>query len=141
MSRIIDIADLLVTSLNVQVFSLEFTSARLYRPVFDLKSMKALHVSVVPAGLELELASRTEAQHDVQIDVGVQKKLSDADNTEIDPLMDLVEEIIDHVRTTRVFGTAVWVGTSNSPIYSPEHLSELRQFTSVISLTFRLVEE
>ncbi len=33
----------------------------------------------------------------------------------------------------------IWVKADNAPIYSSEHLSELRQFTSVLTLTFRVV--
>jgi hypothetical protein len=34
---------------------------------------------------------------------------------------------------------AVWVGCENSPLYSPEHMKELRQFTGVLTLTFRVL--
>jgi len=79
----------------------------------------------------------------VQIDVAVQKKLHEADpdaiGTEIDALMGLVEELAEFLRTKRQFGDAVWVRTENSPIYSQEHLGELRQFTSVLTATLRVV--
>jgi hypothetical protein len=31
------------------------------------------------------------------------------------------------------------VRTENVPVYAPEHLEEYRQFTSVLTLTFRVV--
>ncbi len=137
MSTIADIADAVVEGLNGHTFSQTFTAARAYLPVFDLKEMKDLHVTVVPKGIEMSLANRTQGQDDVQMDVAVQKKVaSDADT---DGLMSLVEEIANFIRQTRVFGPAVWVRSENVPIYSPEHLGELRQFTSVLTLTLRIL--
>ena len=73
MSAIIPLADAVVAALNSGTFSQPFTAMRLYVPNFDLKDMKDLHVSVVPRGVELSTASRSLLQHDVQIDVAVQK--------------------------------------------------------------------
>ncbi len=33
---------------------------------------------------------------------------------------------------------AMWLKTENVPIYAQEHMEQLRQFTSIITLTFRL---
>jgi len=139
MAPITDIADAVVTALNGQSFSQPFTAARAYLPAFDLREMKDLHVTVVPKGVELTTAGRGLAQSDVQIDIGVQQKLATSDEAEIDALMGLVQEIAEFVRATRQFGEAVWVKTENTPIYSPEHLGELRQFTSVLTLTLRVM--
>lgn len=139
MALIADIADAVVDALNGQTFSQPVTAERAYRAAFDLQEMKDLHVTVVPKGLELITAGRGVAQSDVQIDIGVQKKLATGDDAEIDELMGLVEEIAEFVRTTRQFGDAAWVKTENSPIYSQEHLGELRQFTSVLTLTLRVL--
>jgi len=139
MAQITDIADAIVAALNAQTFSQPVTAVRAYRAAFDLQEMKDLHVTVVPKGLELITAGRGVAQSDVQIDIGVQKKLATGDDAEIDELMGLVQEIAEFVRTTRQFGDAVWVKTENTPIYSQEHLGELRQFTSVLTLTLRVM--
>jgi hypothetical protein len=139
MALIADIADAVVTALNGHTFSQPFTAARAYRPVFDLKDMTDLHVTVVPKGVELTTAGRGLAQSDVQIDIGVQKKLASGDNAEIDPLLGLVQEIAEFIRATGRFGDAAWVKTENTPIYSQEHLGELRQFTSVLTLTLRVM--
>jgi len=58
MARIADIADAVVTALNGHTFSQPLTAARAYRPVFDLKDMTDLHVTVVPKGVELTTAGR-----------------------------------------------------------------------------------
>jgi len=139
MALIADIAGAVVTVLNGHTFSQPFTAQRAYLPAFDLKDMKDLHVTVVPKGVEMSTAGRGLAANDVQIDVAVQKKLTGADNTEIDALMGLVQEIAEFIRSTGRFGDASWVRTENVPIYSPEHLGELRQFTSVLTLTLKVM--
>jgi hypothetical protein len=55
--------------------------------------------------------------------------------------MALVEEIADFFRLRRLtsYPDAIWVRTDNVPVYAPEHLEEFRQFTSVLTLTFRVV--
>jgi hypothetical protein len=146
MSIIADIADAVVAALNAApagTFDQVFTAQRTYLPQFDLKDMADLHVTVVPKGTEMALAGRGLAQSDVQIDLAVQKKLSAGapDNTEIDALMGLVERIADFVRSTGTFGPALWLKTDNVPIYTPDHLRELGQFTSVLTLTLRVVKQ
>ena len=139
MALIADIAGAVVTALNGHTFSQPFTAARAYLPVFDLKDMKDLRVTVVPRGVEMSTAGRGLAASDIQIDVAVQKKLTSADNAEIDALMGLVQEIAEFIRSTGRFGDGSWVRTENVPIYSPEHLGELRQFTSVLTLTLKVM--
>jgi len=147
MSTIIEIADAIVAELNSPGepgFSMLVHAERHYKPTFDLAEMKDLRVTVVPRGVELSGASRSMTQTDVQIDIGVQRKLpADAasDAAEIDALMRLVEEIADFFRSMRLSAcpNVSWVRTENKPIYSPEHIEQLRQFTSVLTLTFRVL--
>jgi len=142
MALIPDIAEAVVLALNGHTFRQPFTAQRAFRPVFDLAEMKDLHVTVVPKGVELSTAGRGLAQSDAQIDIGIQKKLAapeSGDNVEIDALMGLVQEVAEFVRATGRFGDAAWIKTENTPIYSAEHLGELRQFTSVLTLTLRVM--
>ena len=140
MATIIDIADAVAAALNGHTFSQPFAAQRAYLAAFELKELKDLRVAVVPKGVEMTTAGRGISQSDVQIDVGVLKKLVSADNAEIDALMGLVQEIAEFVRATGRLGGAAWVRSENLPIYSTEHLAEMRQFTSVLTLTFRLLE-
>ena len=141
MALIVDIADAVVAELNGGTFSQTLEVVRLYRPQFDLAEMKDLHVTVVPKGVEAATVSRSVVQYDVSVDVAVQKKLETETNDEIDPLVNLVEEIATFFRLRRLaeYPNASWLGTTNEPVYSPGHLEELRQFTSVLTLTFRVV--
>jgi hypothetical protein len=141
MSAITDIAEAVKDELNAGSFGQTFTAERHYKPSFDLPDMKTLHVSVVPKGLAMQATTRSSAQHDVQIDIAVQKKFTAGDNAELDPLMELVEEIADFFKQRRLdaYPQAVWVKTENAPIYAAEHMDELRQFTSVLTLTYRVL--
>jgi len=144
MSKIADIAQAVTDELNAGSFSQAFTAERKYVPIFELKDMAELHVTVVPKGRELETAARTIPQEDVQIDIAVQQKLADAatESEQIDALLTLVEEIGAHFARQSLADTgAMWLRTENVPVYDPEHLREMRQLTSLLTLTFRVIGE
>lgn len=141
MALITNIADAVVAELAAETFNLPFVAERRYLPEFELKEMKDLRVTVVPKATTVTTLGRGVTQHDVEIDVAVQQKLAKEDNTEIDTLMGLVEEIGDFFRLRRLaaFPGAIWTKTQNVPIYAQEHLAEMRVFTSLLTLTFRVV--
>jgi len=100
-------------------------------------------VTVVPKALQSELADRATFQTDYLIDVTVQKHLDTVDDAQVDAMMGLVQEIVDHWRMRALkFGAAdaVCVAVANDPVYSVEHLSTMQVFTSVLTMTFRLFE-
>ena len=134
---IIDVADAIVTELNGHSFSQPFTSARGYLPTFDLQEMGELKVTVVPKEDDGKLDTRTASTHDYAIDIGVQKKPPAIDNTDLDPLMLLVQEIADHFLFGKQAAGATLISPTVRVLYLQEHLQKLRQFTSVITLTFR----
>ena len=139
MSLVADIADAVVAELNAHTFSPAFTAVRTYLPVYDLAEMADLHVTVVPKGVTSQQASRDASQFEISVDIAVQKKLATGDNSEIDPLMDLAEEIAEFLRQRRLaaFPAAAWVRTEHVAVYSPEHLEQFRQFTSVMTVVYR----
>jgi len=140
MAVITDVADAIVAELNAASLSLPLTAARHYVPSFELQDMKDLHVSVVPKGVVITKSDRSRNTNDFQIDVAVQKKFEKGDAAEIDPLVTLVEEIADFFRLRRLdsYPAAHWIKTEHAPIYAQEHWDELRQFTSILTLTFRV---
>ncbi|MCG3179658.1 MAG: hypothetical protein BIFFINMI_01999 [Phycisphaerae bacterium] len=147
-SVLVQIADAVVAELNAPSSPLVpaegdplATAARAYAPVFDLGEMADLHVTVVPKAASAERADRATRQFDYSVDVAVQKKLGDGGDTEVDGLMLLVERIADHFNGKRPvqYAGAVCLRADNEPVYSPDHLRELRQFTSVLTLVFRVV--
>ena len=139
MATIVDIAEGVKDELNGGSFSQPFTAQRKYQPVFDLQDMKTLHVTVVPKDIEMQLATRNTSQFDCRVDVAVQKKLASGDLAELDELMHLVEEIATFLcrRVLVSAPQAVWIKTVNEPIYAGEHMEQFRQFTSILTLTYR----
>ena len=145
-STTIQIADAVTAVLNSATLSQPFTAVRHYLPEFDLKEMDTLHVSVVPAELDEEIADRTRDKAEYKIHVAVQKRVAKQeppglDTAAIDGLMRLVEEIDDLLRHKPLAGfeQAHWVKTENKPIYDPNHLKEHSQFTSLLVFTYRMV--
>lgn len=139
MATIIDIADSVVAELNGHVFSQPVTAVRRYAPQFELAEMTALHVTVVPKGLNSTSLDRSRETFEYQIDLAVQQKV-DPTNPPLDELMTLTEEIADRFRTGALgsFPAARCTAVVNEPVFAPEHLTELGQFTSVITLTFKV---
>lgn len=140
MATIDAIADAVKARLNETPFSIPFTAERKYLPLFELPDMAMLRVTVVPKGLATTGLSRDTSQNEYAIDVAVQKKVSTEEPAEIDPLCSLVEEIADRFQFRRLgeYPTASWSKTENVPVYSVEHLEEMRQFTSVLTFTFKV---
>jgi len=142
MALVIDIADAVAAELAGGSFSEEFTPERRVLPDFELADLAGLRMTIVPKGVEIAGASRSLSQHDVQIDVGVQKKLGSDLDAEVAALCGLVEEIAAFLKGRRLAGVpnAAWVRTANEPVYSPEHLAEKRLFTSVLTITYRAMK-
>jgi len=140
MPVITDIADAIVAELNGTAFVPPVTAERHYVPQFELPEMQSLHVTVVPKAAVLGMADRTRSQSDYSVDIAVQQKFETGDNAELDPLLSLVEQIADHFRGRRLdsYPDAAWLRTEQTVLYAPEHMHELRQFTSVLTLTYRV---
>jgi hypothetical protein len=144
---VIDIADAVAGLLNGDDadFSQDFEAQRRVRPNVELADLTDLRVTVVPKGFEASVASRSLSQYDVQVDVGIQKKLPAGgdEDTEVPVMCGLVEEVADFLKGKRLEGagwSASWVRpATNEPVYSTEHLAEKRVFTSVLTLTYRVM--
>ena len=140
MTTVLQVADSVTAQLNAAEFDFEFVAERLYVPNFDLEDMKELRVSVVPRDVELLPHDRAHNRYHCRVDVAVQKKFSKGTNEEIDPLVDLVEKIADEFRLKRLvsFQAARCIKAEHVVLYSSEHWEQLRQFTSLLTLTFEL---
>ncbi|MBI1374494.1 MAG: hypothetical protein GC159_17390 [Phycisphaera sp.] len=133
---VVDISIAVTDALNAATFSPPFMAERGYLPKAELPELANLHVTVVPKGEVIITADRTRAQHDVQVDVAVQKKVDPNDTAAIDTLMELMRAIADHLRTVRPAGAA-WIKTEHKPTYSPDHLERFSVLTAVTTLTYR----
>jgi hypothetical protein len=141
-----DIAEAVLTALNMSTLSQSFTATRSYVPVRKLEELSTLRVTVVASSLEMVLLDRSgRGQFDYVVDIGVQKNIGSGPMTEAqvvaacDPLMLLTEEIVDLFRFEALGSTgATCIEARNNPIFVPSHIDEKRVFTSVISLTFQV---
>lgn len=141
-SIVIEVADAVVRALNAGQFSEQFTAERTYNPERKLSQYKTLRVTVVPKGRVTAAADRSGYQQDIAIDIGIQKRAET--DAEADTMMGLVDEVFAALNgrvltDTEGFRLAVWVETGNEPIFVPDHLREDRVFTSVLTLTYRVV--
>lgn len=134
---ITNVADAIVTELNATSFSQPFTAARGYLPTFDLQEMNELKITVVPKEDDGKLDTRSQSTHDYAIDIGIQKKPPAIENADLDPLMLLTQEIADHFLFGKQAAGATLIAPTVRILYLQEHLQKLRQFTSVVTLTFR----
>ncbi|KAA0219806.1 MAG: hypothetical protein KJ057_09805 [Phycisphaerae bacterium] len=146
MSAILDIANAVVALINGGAYVQPVAAKRLYQPVIELPEAEALTVSVVPKAQAVNPGTRTDDFIEVAVDVAVQKKVTfDAsDQAALDELMALVEQIIDRLRHKHLeIGTAtpkraLFVSIANEPVFAPDHLEQLRQFTSVITVRYQV---
>jgi len=132
------IADAVTAMLNAGPFDPALGAERRYQPAFELPELADLKVSVVPKSVTVTNASRDSSYFDCAIDIGVQKKI--ADDADIDDLVDLTEQIADHLRQKRLDDApqAAFVSIANEPVFAPEHLDTQRVFTSVLTVTYRV---
>lgn len=142
-SKIIAIADAVAAALNGTSFSQTPTNAeRRYLVEYEPEDLEELKVSVAVASKSSALSSRTETRDDCLIFVGVQKKVDPDDIAECDAMMQLNDEIYEFLRhpNNRIMAGGQWVSSQNDPIAPREHLNELRVFTSVIQVTYRVFQ-
>ncbi len=134
---ILQVADALVADLNAHGFSMAFQAVRGYLPTFELTGLNALKVTVVPKQDDGKLDTRSSSAHEFAIDIGVQKKPPTIDNADLDPLMYLTQEIADYFLFGKRPGGTTLIAPQVRILYLQEHLHKFRQFTAVLTLTFK----
>jgi hypothetical protein len=134
---ILQLADLLVAELNAYSFSQTFQAVRGYLPTFELPDMDTLRVTVVPKQDDGKLDTRASSVHEFAIDIGIQKKPPTIDNADLDPLMYLVQEIADYFLFGKRPGGTTLITPQVRILFLQEHLQKFRQFTAVLTLTFK----
>ena len=141
---IIELAELVTAALNEG--SAGFVSVRGYLPDLKRKDLGSeIKVFVIPKGETEQPHSRSVEQVDWDIWIGVIKKLKQGsqdtfDETELDDLRGVVRAIKDRIKGSKL-GNFTRIRTLNDPLFDVEHLADQRQFTSVITVTYRgLVE-
>jgi len=142
--------DLLQAGQDAEAFSTDITPVRGYDTTEVLQDLDTLHCDVVIAATTPELRSRVGLDYLCEVDVAIRKKfgVADADadtgrvpNTSIDPLVLLLEEIVEYVAAKSRRGLAstppaAWKSAVIPVPFHPEHLQEHRQFTGVVRVTY-----
>ena len=136
MSRLTALGDAVVTSLNDESFSEDFTSTRRYRPIIELKDLKDLTVTVIVPSLVQNITARKINTDDMVVDVLVQQQADPEDNAVMDALLDLCEKIGEHFRGLN-FSPAYWRSTEILSTYDMEDLSTYRMFSALIRVNYR----
>ena len=142
MKLAIDIADAIVTELNDNTFSEPLVITRRVLPEFELADLKALTVTIVPSSIQIDNITRSSSSFNVTIDIGIQQKIGKDTDSEVSRLSGVVSEIVAFMNRRKLagFSAAVFVSIANEPVYAPEHLSEKRLFTSIITLTYKVIQ-
>lgn len=129
MSEVVKIAEAVAAELA------DCNAELMFFPEFDLKELDDMRVAVVPAGIEYKTVSRAAHEELLKVSVGILKRGCE---DELPELLRLVEGIGLGFLNKKLAG-ATCVAVTFDPIYSPEHLRERGQFTSVIQLTFKQI--
>lgn len=111
----------------------EYHAEVMFFPEFELRELEAMRVAVVPTGTEYKTASRSSHEELLKVQIGFLKRGCE---DELPELLQMVEGLGLGFLNRKLAG-ATCVGVAYNPIYSPEHLRERGQFTSVIELTFK----
>ena len=106
-------------------------------PDYTLRDVKeALRIVVVPVGIDHRMLSRSHREDTFKIQIGVLRK---ATEDELQDLIRYVQNVARDFFRKKIRG-CVCISAHHEPLFVPDHLKERRQFTSVIELTFKEVE-
>lgn len=142
MKLAIDIADAIVTELSSGSFSEPLAVSRRVLPEFELAELKGLTVTVVPKSIQIANITRQSSSFEVAVDVGIQQKIGKDTDADVTRLSGVVSEIVMFLNRRKLpdMPTAVFVSISNEPVYAPEHLSEKRLFTSILTVHYKVIQ-
>lgn len=149
--HLVQLAEQVKTTLTATIGGVPLTPVRAWFVVEELetKTVDELNIWIIPVVSQpSEYLDRSRTNYTPIISVVMQQKLSVIANSLIDPLVILSGQIMEFFRdpANRSFsvpGEGGW--TLDGPEYRdgtvliPDHIYNLRQFTSVMDLTFRLV--
>jgi len=141
MKLALDIADAIVAELSGGSFSEPLTVTRRVLPEHELAELKALTVTVVPKSVGIANITRQSSSYEVAIDIGIQQKIGKNTDTEVTRLSSIVTEIVAFLnrKPLSTAAAARFKSIVNNPVYAPEHLSEKRLFTSLVTVTYTVL--
>lgn len=130
MSEILKIAEAVTAELE------KYNAELLFFPEFELRDLDEMRIVVVPVGTQYKTLSRSSHEELPKVQLGVLKRGCEDTLSE---LLQFVEALGLGFLNKKLAG-ATCVCVAYNPIYSPDHLRERGQFTSVIELTFKTVK-
>jgi hypothetical protein len=110
-------------------------------PGVELDKLTAVpRVSVVPKSVQPQHMTRSGRADNVTIDIGIQAKIIGSPETDVPKLCRLVRTLLDFMwgRALTRAPEAVFMEAGIDPVYAPDHLQQLRVFTSVVSVTYKV---
>ncbi len=131
MSEVLKMAELVTAELK------EYKAELVYFPEFDLRELDEMRIAVVPVGTQYKTLSRSAHEELPKVQIGVLKRCGEDG---LDEMLQFVEKLGLGFLNKKL-GRATCVAVAYNPIYSPEHLRERGQFTSVIELTFKVLKQ
>ena len=142
MKLALDIADAIGAELNGGSFSEPLVVSRRVLPEYEIAELKALTITVVPKSVGISNITRQSSSFEVAVDIGIQQKIGKDTDAEVTRLSGVVTEIVTFMnrRNLSGFPAVVFVSIANEPVYAPEHLSEKRLFTSILTLTYKVID-
>ena len=140
MSIATGVAKAVASELKKQEFSLPFLCEMLVLPSFEPAELEQVRVTVVPQSLETERMTRSSVKYVVTVEIGIQRRIQGTKDETVETMCGLVDEISDHLADTPLaeFPAAQWQRSENEPLYVPEHLSQKRAFTGVLTVKYVL---
>lgn len=140
-AELLQIADAVVTDLNAATLSQPVLSERAFLAKFDLQELKTLKVVVVPISVRKERLSRELVSSEYSVEIGILKKIDAVSSVVVDPLVELVQDVVGffHGRRLTNYPSACCLASDPDPVYAAEHMEQLRQFTSVVKLTVKVL--
>ena len=111
-------------------------------PEYEIAELKALTVTVVPKSVQIDNITRSSSSFNVAIDIGIQQKISKNTDSEVTRLSEIVSEIVAFLNRRKLtnISAAIFLSIANEPVYAPEHLSEKRLFTSILTITYKVIQ-
>lgn len=138
MSELTDLADAIAAEINTNdLLGAGVNAVRAYVPVYDASRTADLKAFVVPIGVELTTETRALDRHKYVVSTAIYQRTGAVGGTStLDPLMALVEGLVDHFRALRIVDDKVLVGIGNQPVFDPEAIEKSGVFCSVVQMTF-----